>query len=96
MAIPESDTPPLPSRIICHRNGTPFRNVVHMVIQDTHTSPSRAVSEAATRELRYRGWWVVVMGVVVVVVGGELTRHAHKKTEREREGVTERERQAGG
>lgn len=95
MAIPESDTPPLPSRIICHRNGTPFRNVVHMVIQDTHTSPSRAVSEAATRELRYRGWWVVVMGVVVVVVGGSL-HGMHTKRPREREGVTERERQAGG
>lgn len=86
MAIPESDTPPLPSRIICHRNGTPFRNVVHMVIQDTHTSPSRAVSEAATRELRYRGWWVVVMGVVGVVVGGSLHgMHTKRPRERERE-----------
>lgn len=38
MAILVSDTPPLPRRIICHRNGTPFRNVVHIVIQAAHTS----------------------------------------------------------
>ena len=39
MAILVSDTPPLPSRIICRRNRTPLRNVVHMANQATHTSP---------------------------------------------------------
>lgn len=60
MAILENDTPPhthtpLPRRIICHRNRTPFRNVVHMANQATQTLPPELLVKLPLGELRYRG-----------------------------------------
>lgn len=79
MAILVSDTPPLPSRIICRRNGTPFRNVVHMAIQAAHTSPSELLVKLPPGSLDTE----VVGGGVDG--GGQLTRHAHRQEERDSE-----------
>ncbi len=64
MAILVNDTPPLPGRIICHRNRTPSRNVVHMAIHATHTSPFELLVKLPPRSLEtevvggWGGWWV--------------------------------------
>ncbi len=90
MAILVSDTPLLPSRIVCHRNGTPFRNVVHMAIQATHTSPSELLVKLPPGSLDTE---VVGGGLEGGWSGGQLTQHAHRKKERERERA--RKRQTG-
>lgn len=88
----QSDTPPpLPKRIMCHRNGTPFRNVVHMATQAAHTSPCELLLKLPPRSSDTEamlGEWMVGGGWRVEG-GGQLTRHAHRHSERERE--TEKE-----
>lgn len=85
MAILVSDTPMLPSRIICQRNGTPLRNVVHMAIQATHTLSSELLVKLPPGSLDTKG---------VGGWGGGSLHYVHIERKRERGRERETNRQA--
>lgn len=108
MAMLVSDTPPvpppqtpssLPGRIICHRNGTPFRDAVHKVIQAARTSLSEPPSpKVPPREFRHRGGVCVCVEAGGVDGGWRMRAGLHNmqtQRRRERERGRERERERG-
>lgn len=79
MALPVSDTPCCQAGSSVTATGHPLGMRCTWWIQTTHNVAAWAVSEAATRELGYRGGrWGVCMRA-------QLTQHAHREKSRDRE-----------